>query len=158
MIDFDLEEVYQHYCLSSYEDMQQTSQFAGLRISSNTPLQINLEMPQALDFWHRPRELLKIDQDGGISSFSSYQCVGRMLTLNFEPGDPTLSMLFHAQPDPITLGMWNLIPFIFIVGSVVMAIGMTITAKNKNFKEFAILLVGFLIMTALIPIIPQLMA
>jgi hypothetical protein len=44
------------------------------------------------------------------------------------------------------------------VGSIVMAIGMTITAKNKNFKEFAVLLVGFLIITALIPIIPQLMA
>lgn len=81
-----------------------------------------------------------------------------MLTLNFEPGDPTLSMLFHSEPDAMTLTFWNLIPFIFIVGSVVMAIGMTITAKNKNFKEFAVLLVGFLIVTALIPIIPQLMA
>lgn len=76
LIEFDLEAVYQHYCLSSYEDMQQTSQFTGLRVSSNTLLQINLEMPQALDFWHRPTEILKIGQDGGISSFTSWQYSG----------------------------------------------------------------------------------
>lgn len=158
LIEFDLEAVYQHYCLSSYEDMQQTSHFTGLRISSNTLLQINLEMPQALDFWHRPTELLKIGEDGGISSFSSWQCAGRMLTLNFTPGDPTVSMLFHSQPDSTTLIMWGLFPFIFIVGSIVLLIGMIMTVKGGNFKEFAVLLVGFLIVTALIPIVPQLMA
>jgi hypothetical protein len=158
LTEFDLEAVYQHYCLSSYKDMQQASLFTGLKISSNTPLKINLEMPQALDFWHRPSELLKIGEDGGISSFSSWQCTGRTVTLNFEPGDPTVSMLFHAMPDAMTLTMWGLIPFVFVVGSIVMAIEMTISAKNKNFKEFAILLVGFLIVTALIPIVPQIMA
>jgi hypothetical protein len=158
LTEFDLEAVYQHYCLSSYEDMQQVSLFTGLKISSSTPLQINLEMPQALDFWHRPAELLKIGEDGGISSFSSWQCTGRNLTLNFEPGDPTISMLFHSQPDSMTLVMWNLIPFIFIVGSIVLLIGMIMTARGGNFKEFAVLLVGFLIVTALIPIVPQLMA
>jgi len=158
LTEFDLEAIYQHYCLSSYEDMQQASLFTGLKISSNTPLQINLEMPQALDFWHRPSELLKIGEDGGISSFSSWQCSGRTVTLNFEPGDPTLSMIFHAEPDAMTLTFWNLIPFIFIVGSVVMLIPTILAAKRRNFKEFAILLVGFLIVTALIPIIPQLMA
>jgi hypothetical protein len=158
LTELDLEALYQHYCLSSYEDMQQTNHFTGLRISSNTLLQINLEMPQALDFWHRPSELLKIGEDGGISSFSSWQCTGRTVTLNFEPGDPTVSMLFHAIPDAMTLTFWNLIPFIFIVGSVAMLIPTILAAKRRNFKEFVILLVGFLIITALIPIVPQLMA
>ena len=158
LTEFDLEAIYEHYCLSSYEDMQQTSHFTGLKISSNTLLQINLEMPQALDFWHRPSELLKIGEDGGISSFSSWQYSGRTVTLNFEPGDPTVSMLFHAIPDAMTLTFWNLIPFIFIVGSVVMLIPTILAAKRRNFKEFIILLIGFLIITALIPIIPQLMA
>jgi uncharacterized membrane protein YjjP (DUF1212 family) len=54
--------------------------------------------------------------------------------------------------------MWNLIPFIFIIGSVVMLVGMIIEAKHKNVKEFVVLLVGFLIVTTLIPIVPQLMA
>jgi hypothetical protein len=158
LTEFDLEALYQHYCLSSYEDAQQASHFTGLKISSNILLQINLEMPQALDFWHRPSELLKIGEDGGISSFSSWQCTDHMLTLHFEPGDPTISMLFHAQPDSMTLVMWGLIPFIFIVGSIILLIGMIMTVKGGNFKEFAVLLVGFLIVTALIPIVPQLMA
>jgi hypothetical protein len=158
LIEFDLEAVYQHYCLSSYEDMQQTSYFTGLRISSNTLLQINLEMPWTLDFWHRPTELIKIDQDGGISSFSSWQYSGRMLTLNFEPGDPTISMIFHAEPDAMTFTFWNLIPFIFVVGSIILLIGMIMTVKGGNFKEFAVLLAGFLIVTALIPIVPQIVA
>jgi hypothetical protein len=158
LTEFDLEALYQHYCLSSYEDMQQISHFTGLKISSNTLLQINLLMPQALDFWHRPSELLKIGEDGGISSFSSWQCTDRTVTLSFEPGDPTVSMIFHAQPDPTTLTMWGLIPFIFVAGSVAMLILMILAAKGGNFKEFAILLIGFLIVTSLIPIVPQLMA
>jgi len=158
LTEFDLEALYQHYCLSSYEDMQQASLFTGLKISSNTPLQINLEMPQALDFWHRPSELLKIGEDGTMTSFSDYQCVGNILTLNFSPGDPTLSMIFHAEPDAMTLTFWNLIPFIFVVGSVIMCIAMILAAKGGNFKEFAILLIGFLIVTSLIPIVPQMMA
>jgi hypothetical protein len=81
-----------------------------------------------------------------------------MLTLNFTAGDPTVSMLFHSQPDPTTLMMWGLFPFIFIVGSIVLLIGMIMTAKGGNFKEFAVLLIGFLIVTSLIPIVPQLMA
>lgn len=158
LIEFELEAVYQHYCLSSYEDMQQASLFTGLQISSSTSLQINLEMPWTLDFWHRPTELIKIDQDGGISSFSSWQYSGRMLTLNFEPGDPTISMIFHAEPDAMTFTFWNLIPFIFVVGSIILLIGMIMTVKRGNFKEVAILLVGFLIVTALIPIVPQIVA
>jgi hypothetical protein len=158
LIEFDLEALYQHYFLSSYEDMQQAQQFTGLKILSNVGLQINLEMPQPLDFWHRPRELWKIDQDGTVSSFTSFACADHTIKLTFEPGDPTISMLFHAEPDAITLTMWNLIPFIFIIGSVVMLVGMIIEAKHKNVKEFVVLLVGFLIVTTLIPIVPQLMA
>jgi hypothetical protein len=54
--------------------------------------------------------------------------------------------------------MWNLIPFVFVVGSVAMFVPMILAAKRRNFKEFVILLIGFLIITALIPIIPQIMA
>jgi hypothetical protein len=157
LVEFDLETLYQHYCLTSYKTMQQSGLFTGLKIATNTDMQINLEMPDALDFWHRPTELLKIT-DSTVTSFNNYQCIGNNLTLNFSPGDPTISMLFHAEPDQMTLVFWNLIPFIFVMGSLTLFTGSVLEIKKRNFKEFIFLAIFAIVLVLLIPIIPAIMA
>jgi hypothetical protein len=148
-IEFNLVELYQHYALSSYAGMQQKSLFTGICVSTNVALQINLTMPWNLDSWHKPSAIHKITDDGNMSSFATYECVGDSLILNFEPGDPTISILFpSAPPSSVLLMLQVVFPIIALVG-----FGLVFLKKRpENIEEITEYAVAFIIIGVIIPI------
>jgi hypothetical protein len=153
-ICFDLTNVYLKYYMASYSNMIGMSQFTGIKIDSNVPLRLELGMPQPSDLWKKPIKIYKMNPGSGIiEEFTSWYYSDFVVYLDFEPGDPTLSLIFPA-PNNITLTMFNLLPFIFIVGSVVFLAGAILEARHKSMKEFVLLIVLALFMVLLIPIVP----
>jgi len=87
VLRFNLAELYEHYYKESYLEKVERTQFSGFKVDSNVPIVFEFGMPE-------PKELWKITPEGTMTQLTDWSYENSTVLLSFEPGDPTISMIF----------------------------------------------------------------
>ena len=87
VLRMNLTQIYEHYCKELYLEKVERTHFTGFKLDSNVPIVFEFGMPE-------PKELWKITSEGAMTQLTDWSYENSTVLLSFEPGDPTISMIF----------------------------------------------------------------